>query len=1226
MNNIYKIVKNRILILDGAMGTMVQSYRLSESDFRGTIFQKHHTDLKGNNDILSLTKPEIIKEIHSKYLQAGADLISTNTFNATKISQADYSTEKHTYDINYQSAKIAREVADKYTKITPDKPRFVVGVLGPTNKTASMSPKVDDPSFRNITFDELVENYSESTEALMRGGPDLLMVETVFDTLNAKAAIYAIQEVFTKIKKIIPVMVSGTITDASGRTLSGQTLDAFYYSISHIPLFSVGLNCAFGAEQLRPYVEELSIICDSLVSFHPNAGLPNELGEYDESPQYMAKIVRDIAERGLVNIVGGCCGSTPKHIFEITKVIKNIKPRKIDKKNKYTFLSGLESTIIKNDSLFVNVGERTNVAGSAKFSRLIKEENYNEALSIAREQIEGGAQIIDINMDEAMLDSEKAMEIFLRLISSEPDIAKVPVMLDSSKWSVLEIGLKNIQGKGIVNSISLKEGEDVFINQAKLIKNYGAAAVVMAFDENGQADTYNRKMEIINRCYNLLTETVGFAPEDIIFDPNIFAVATGIEDHNNYAVDYINTCRAIKEKYPGCLISGGVSNLSFSFRGNNAIREAMHSVFLYHAIQAGMDMGIVNAGQLVIYDDIELELREAVEDVILNRRDDATDRLLVIAKNYKSGKFKEKAIQEWRNMPLTDRIKHALVEGITDFIEDDIEKLRQEFDDPVKVIEGPLMDGMNRVGDLFGTGKMFLPQVVKSARVMKQAVAYLEPFINAMQSNAVKIKAKSKIILATVKGDVHDIGKNIVSIILQCNNIDVIDLGVMVPAEKIIATAKAENAQIIGLSGLITPSLVEMEHVAAEMERQGLKIPLLIGGATTSKLHTSVKIVPNYSEIVVYVPDASRSVSVVSDLLSITNRGSFVNVLRVEQKEIVKKYSDRKKSADLLSIKDARKNKVKIVWNNYLPPAPMFTGVKVFDDYSIEELIEYIDWRPFFSTWELKGKYPTILNDSRVGEQAQKLYDDAQVLLKKISAEKLLQAKGVFGIFPTNSVGDDIEIYSDVSRENIVNKLYHLRQQVSKSEGKPNFCLTDFIMPKSSGKNDWIGTFAVTAGIGVKKLVQKYEKQHDDYSAIMVKALADRLVEAFAERLHQRVRKEFWGYATNESIPKEELVKEKYKGIRPAPGYPACPDHTEKQKIWDLLNVEKHTGITLTESYAMDPAASVSGWYFAHPQSQYFNVSKIAQDQVNDYAKRKEISISVVEKWLASNLDYKIGE
>jgi len=1226
MNNLYKIAKNRILILDGAMGTMVQSYMLSESDFRGTIFQKHFTDLKGNNDILSLTKPGVIKEIHSKYLQAGADLISTNTFNATQISQADYNTEKHTYDINYYSAKIAREVADKYTKKTPDKPRFVVGVLGPTNKTASMSPKVDDPSFRNVTFDELVENYSESTEALIKGGVDLLMIETVFDTLNAKAALFAIQEVSTKIKKIIPVMMSGTITDASGRTLSGQTLDAFYYSISHVPLFSVGLNCAFGAEQLRPHIKELSTICESLVSFHPNAGLPNELGEYDESPEYMAKIASDIAERGLVNIVGGCCGSTPVHISIIAKAVKNIKPRKIEKRGKYTFLSGLESTIIRKDSLFVNIGERTNVAGSAKFRRLIKEENYNEALSVAREQIEGGAQIIDINMDEAMLESEKAMEKFLRLISSEPHIAKVPVMIDSSKWSVLEIGLKNIQGKGIVNSISLKEGEDIFISQAKLIKNYGAAAVVMAFDEKGQADNLERKLEIIDRSYRLLTEKAGMSPENIIFDPNIFAVATGIIEHNNYAVDYINTCRAIKEKYPGCLISGGVSNLSFSFRGNNAIREAMHSVFLYHAIQAGMDMGIVNAGQLVIYDDIDLELREAVEDVILNRREDATDRLLIIANKFKNGKTKEKAIQEWRNMSLIDRIKHALVEGITEYIEDDIEKLRREFDDPVKVIEDPLMDGMNRVGDLFGAGKMFLPQVVKSARVMKQAVAYLEPFINAMQSDAVKTKAKSKIILATVKGDVHDIGKNIVSIILQCNNIDVIDLGVMVPAEKIIATAKSENAQLIGLSGLITPSLTEMENVAAEMERQGIKIPLLIGGATTSKLHTSVKIVPNYSEIVVYVPDASRSVSVVSDLLSETNHDSFVNALRVEQKEIVKKYSDRKKPIDLLSIKDARENKVKIDWENYSSPRPKFVGNRVFEDYSIEELIDYIDWTPFFSTWELKGKYPAILKDSRIGEQAQKLFDDAQILLKKISVDKLLQAKGVFGIFPANSIGDDIEVYSDKFNNNSLTKLNHLRQQVSKAEGKPNYCLSDFIIPKSVGRTDWIGAFTVTAGIGVKELVQKHEKQHDDYSAILIKSLADRLAEAFAERLHERLRKEFWGYVADENLSNDELAKEKYIGIRPAPGYPACSDHTEKQKIWDLLNVEKHTGITLTESYAMDPAASVSGWYFAHPQSQYFNVGKIAKDQVEDYAKRKGISVSEAKKWLAPNLDYKIGE
>lgn len=1213
MKNIYEIAKNRILILDGAMGTIVQSYRLSEADFRGKRFQRHPIDLKGNNDILSLTKPKIIEEIHSKYFQAGADLISTNTFNATRISQADYGTESNTEEINYEAAKIARKIADKFTEETPQKHRFVVGVLGPTNRTASISPDVNDPAARNVTFDELVEAYTEAAKALMDGGVDFLMVETVFDTLNAKAALFAVQSVFDKFRKKVPVMVSGTITDASGRTLSGQTLEAFYYSINHFPLFSVGLNCALGADQLRPYIEELSHISDSLVSFYPNAGLPNELGEYDESPKHMAKIVGDIAERGLVNIVGGCCGSTPEHIAAIAETVKNIRPRKLGAIKKYTCLSGLEPAVIRPESLFVNVGERTNVAGSAKFRRLIKEENYNEALSVARHQIEGGAQVIDINMDDAMLDSEKAMEKFLRLISAEPDIARVPIMLDSSNWAVLETGLKNMQGKGIVNSISLKEGEDIFIKHANLIKHYGAAVIVMALDEQGQADNYDRKMEIIERSYRLLTDKVGFSAEDIIFDPNIFAVATGIVEHNNYAVDYIQACRSIKEKFPGCLVSGGVSNLSFSFRGNNTIREAMHSVFLYHAIQAGMDMGIVNAGQLVVYDDIPNELREAVEDVILNRRGDATDRLLKLTNKYKSGKAAEKLVQEWRNKSVKIRIEHALIEGISEFINEDIEEIRQKFDDPVKIIEGPLMDGMNKVGDLFGAGKMFLPQVIKSARVMKQAVKYLEPFINESRLKSDKKNTKSKIVLATVKGDVHDIGKNIVSIILQCNNIEVIDLGVMVSAEKIIATAKEVNAQMIGLSGLITPSLAEMEYIAAEMERQDLKIPLLIGGATTSQLHTAVKIAPNYTKSVVYVPDASRSVSVVSDLLSTTRRKGFLDSLRKKQQEVRKNYAERKRPETLLSLADARKNKFYFDWKKYTAPVPKFIGIKVFEDYSIKELIKYIDWTPFFSTWELKGKYPGILNHPKFGKQAQILFDDAQILLKGISNKKLLQAKGIFGIFPANAIDDDIEVYNYEFKNNVLVRLHHLRQQVSKAEGKPNYCLSDFIAPKSTKKNDWIGVFAVTAGIGVKHLVQKYEKQNDDYSAIMVKALADRLAEAFAERLHQRVRKEFWGYELDEHLSMDDLIKEKYDGIRPAPGYPACPDHTEKQKIWDLLDVEKQTGITLTENYAMNPAASVSGWYFVHPEARYFSVGKVTDEQVADYAKRTGRE---VEKWI----------
>ena len=1220
MNNIKKILKDRILIMDGAMGTMIQSYNLEEVDFHGNLFVNHSVNLEGNNDLLSLTRPDVIEEIHSKYLEAGADIISTNTFNATSISQADYQTESYATQINYESAKIARRVADTFTKQTPNKPRFVIGVLGPTNRTASISPKVEDPSFRNITFDNLVEAYTESTRALINGGVDFLMVETIFDTLNAKATLFAIQSVFEEIGKEIPVMVSGTITDASGRTLSGQTLEAFYYSIKHFPLLSVGLNCALGAKQLYPYIEELSRLSNCYVSFHPNAGLPNELGAYDQFSDFMAKIVGDIANRGFVNIVGGCCGSTPEHIAAIAEAVKNTPSRKIFKNDNYTYLSGLEPTIIRPDSLFVNVGERTNVAGSIKFKRLIKEENYSEALSVARHQIEGGAQVIDINMDEAMLDSVSAMETFLRMIAAEPDIAKVPIMLDSSDWKVLETGLKNIQGKGIVNSISLKEGETEFIEHAKLCKKYGAAVIVMAFDENGQADTYKRKIEIIDRCHKILTEIVGFSAEDIIFDPNIFAVATGIEEHNNYAVDYLKACKYIKKNYPGCLVSGGVSNLSFSFRGNNTIREAMHSVFLYHAVQAGMDMGIVNAGQLVVLDDIPVELRNAVEDVILNRHADATERLLAIADKYKSDKVKEKSVKEWRSKNVEERVKFALVDGINEFIIEDIEELRHSFDDPVKIIEGPLMEGMNRVGDLFGSGKMFLPQVVKSARVMKQAVAYLEPYISASQTEAAK--AKPNIVLATVKGDVHDIGKNIVSIILQCNNIEVIDLGVMVTAEKIIATAKEENAQMIGLSGLITPSLAEMEYVAKEMERQGLTIPLLIGGATTSQLHTAVKISPNYGNVVIYVPDASRSVPVVSNLLNTEKLSNFIAELNRDQAEIRTKYADRKKPSKLLSLKEARERKLKIDWKEHTPPMPKIKEVKVFDNYSIDELRSYIDWTPFFATWEIRGKYPNILNDKVVGEQAQKLFDDAQEILQKLSTDKSLIAKAVFGIFSANSIGDDIEIYSDDSRNNVISKLCNLRQQVSKAEGKPNYCLTDFIAPKSSGKKDWIGAFAVTTGIGVNQLVEHYEAQNDDYSAIMIKAVADRLAEAFAERLHERVRKEFWGYSTDEKLSDDDLLREKYQGIRPAPGYPACPDHTEKQKIWDLLDVEKHTGITLTESFAMYPTASVSGWCFAHPQSQYFNMGKITQDQVDDYAKRKGISNFEAEKWLVANLGY----
>jgi len=1221
MESINKIAQQKILILDGAMGTMIQSFNLSEEDYRGSLFKNHKTNLKGNNDLLSITQPQIIQEIHEKYLKAGADIISTNTFNATSISQADYVTEDQAFKINLESAKIARDVADRFSNTTPDKPRFVVGVLGPTNKTASISPRVEDPSYRNITFDDLVKSYQEAAKGLVKGGIHFLMVETVFDTLNAKAALFGLKKLFEEEKINVPIMVSGTLTDASGRTLSGQTLRAFYNSVRHVDLLSIGLNCAFGAEQLRPYIEELSNISETLVTFHPNAGLPNELGEYDESPEHMASIVREVAERGYVNIAGGCCGSTPEHIKAIARAVEGLNPRKaINSSTGKTYLSGLEPLTIDRNSLFVNIGERTNVAGSAKFRRLIKEENYSEALNIARQQIEGGAQVIDINMDEAMLNSKKSMETFLRLIASEPDIARVPIMLDSSKWSVLETGLKNIQGKGIVNSISLKEGEEEFLQHAKFVKKYGAAVIVMAFDEHGQADTYDRKVEIIDRSFRLLMEKADFAPEDIIFDPNIFAVATGIEDHNNYAVDYIQACKYIKENLPGCLVSGGVSNLSFSFRGNNRIREAMHSVFLFHAVNAGMDMGIVNAGQLVVYDDIDSELKEAVEDVILNRRADATDRLLKIADQYKGIKKSDLIEQEWRSYSLNERIEYALVEGITEYIEIDVEELRKDIGDPVKIIEGPLMDGMNRVGDLFGSGKMFLPQVVKSARVMKKAVAYLEPYIQEYQAQSKVKKSKSKIVLATVKGDVHDIGKNIVSIILQCNNIDVIDLGVMVSAEEIIETAKSQKADMIGLSGLITPSLREMEVVASEMERQNMDIPILIGGATTSKLHTAVKIAPKYKEPVVYVTDASRSVPVVADLLNSTKRLDFIKVLKKEQSDVLKTYERRKIPSELIPLSKARNNKLKIDWNDSQIHEPNTKGIKIFQDVPLIEIRSYIDWTPFFSTWEMKGKYPNILKDKNIGKQAKELYENAQSLLDDIIKAKSLTAKAVIRIFPANSIDDDIELYLDESKRRPVFLLNNLRQQVQKSEGKANYCLSDFIAPKSTGLTDWIGAFAVTAGIGVKELVKDYEVKHDDYSAIMIKAIADRLAEALAEYMHEKVRKEIWGYS-NEDFSKEDLIQERYLGIRPAPGYPACPDHSEKAKLWQLLDVEKHTGIKITENFAMDPAASVSGWYFAHPQAQYFNVGKITQEQVEDYANRKGITTSELNKFVGSLTD-----
>ncbi|MDP6229857.1 MAG: methionine synthase [Candidatus Marinimicrobia bacterium] len=1177
MKKVKKIFNNRIMILDGAMGTMVQSYQLSEADFRGDRFKDHSCDVNGNNDLLCLSRPDVVGEIHKAYFDSGADIVETNTFNANAISQADYSMEDLAYEINLEASKIAKSVAKEYE----DKPRFVAGALGPTNRTASMSPDVNDPGFRNITFDELKNAYYDQAKGLLDGGVDLFLVETVFDTLNCKAALFAVRTLLEEHGVDIPILVSGTITDASGRTLSGQTVEAFWHSIRHANLSAVGLNCALGAEQIRPWLDELSTIADIPVFVYPNAGLPNEFGEYDESPESMAVIIKEFAESGLVNLVGGCCGTTPAHIKAITEAVEGIKPREIPEIDTLTKLSGLEPVTIRPESNFVNIGERTNVTGSAKFRRLISEDNYEEALSVARQQIENGAQIIDVNMDEGLLESEQAMETFLRLIASEPDIAKVPVMVDSSKWSVLEVGLKNLQGKGIVNSISMKEGEAKFIRQAKLIKKYGAAVIVMAFDEEGQADSYNRKVEICTKAYKILTEKVGFAAEDIIFDPNIFAVATGIEEHNEYAKDFINAAKTIKETLSGVHISGGVSNLSFSFRGNNGVREAMHSSFLYHAIQAGMDMGIVNAGQLTVYDDIAPDLKERVEDVLFNRREDGTERLVEIADEYRGVKKSEKKDLSWRKKSVEERLSHALVDGITDFVVEDTEEARQKYDRPIHVIEGPLMDGMNLVGDLFGAGKMFLPQVVKSARVMKKAVAHLLPFIEKEKDElGLTGKSNGKIVMATVKGDVHDIGKNIVGVVLGCNGYDIIDLGVMVPSDKILSTAKEKGADIIGLSGLITPSLDEMVHVASEMERLNLDIPLIIGGATTSRKHTAVKIEENYSGPTIHVIDASRAVGVVSKLLNEDEKDSFVAEIR---NDFAKIREARAKGSKLkrLNIETARSRKLQIDWDQYQVPTPNLQGVKVFDDYPLEELVDYIDWSPFFHAWELKGVYPNILTDIKYGDEAQKLYDDGQALLKRIVTEKLLTAKGVIGIHSAYAENESVVVDGF--------NFEFPRQTVDKGANKNNYCLSDFIAPK----DDFIGTFAVTTGHGIEALVKEFEDQQDDYNAIMAKVLADRLAEAFAERLHQRMRKEFWGYATDESMNNDSLIKEKYQGIRPAPGYPACPDHAEKDKIWKLLNVEENTGISLTESRAMYPAASVSGWYFSHPDSRYFSVSEI---------------------------------
>ncbi|MDH5190333.1 MAG: methionine synthase [Gammaproteobacteria bacterium] len=1212
-----QLLTQRILILDGAMGTMIQAYKLDEADYRGARFADWPSDVKGNNDLLCLIRPDIIKEIHCKYLDAGADIIETNTFNANHYGMADYGMEELVYEINVTAAKIAREACDE--KSSPDKPRLVAGVLGPMPVTASMSKDVNDPGARDVTFDDLRAAYTVSLKGLIDGGIDIILVETIFDTLNAKAALFVIDEYFETTGNKLPVMISGTITDASGRILTGQTPEAFYNSLHHIKPLSFGFNCALGAKELRPHVEDLASFSDCYLNVHPNAGLPNAFGGFDETPQMLAEEIGDWAKHGLVNIVGGCCGTTPEHIAAIANEVKQYKPRVPNPEDHITRLSGLEPCNITADSLFVNVGERTNVTGSARFKRLIIEEDYDTALDVARDQVDAGAQIIDINMDEGMLDGVAAMTRFLNLTTSEPDISRVPVMVDSSKWEIIEAGLKCIQGKGIVNSISLKEGEDKFIEHAQLCRRYGAAVIVMAFDEIGQADTRERKVEICTRAYKILTEQVGFPPEDIIFDPNIFAVATGIEEHNTYGVDFIEATREIKNTLPYAMVSGGVSNVSFSFRGNNPVREAIHSVFLYHAIAAGMDMGIVNAAQLAVYDDLPEELRECVEDVVLNRRPDATERLLDIADKYKGDGTAEakKEDQEWRSLPVAKRLEHAMVKGIDAFVVEDTEEARLNAERPIHVIEGPLMDGMNVVGELFGDGKMFLPQVVKSARVMKKAVAHLIPFIEAEKDG--KSEAAGKILMATVKGDVHDIGKNIVGVVLQCNNFEVIDLGVMVPANKILEEAKKHNVDVIGLSGLITPSLDEMVHIAKEMERLGYTMPLMLGGATTSKAHTAVKINPNYNHGTVWVKDASRAVGVAQNLIGENSRQGFIKELAAEYEKVRESYASRRTQTKWLTLKQARSNKVKIDWSKFKPVKPAFTGTRVFEDYSLEELVRYIDWTPFFHTWELKGSYPKILDDPEKGEEAKKLLADAQRLLKQIVDEKWLKASAVIGFFPANQINDD-DI--EVTGNNSTVTLHHLRQQTERPEGKPNRCLADFIAPKESGLEDYIGGFVVTAGIDIESHVKKFEQDHDDYHAIMLKALADRLAEAFAEHMHERVRKEFWGYANKETLSNDQLIREEYKGIRPAPGYPACPDHTEKPLLWQLLDAENNTGVILTESHAMYPAASVSGWYFANPESSYFGIGKINHDQVKDYAKRKSLSLKEMERWLAPSLGY----
>ncbi len=1217
-------MRERILVLDGAMGTMIQRHKLGEADFRGERFKDHPHDLKGNNDLLVLTRPDIIADIHRQYFAAGADLVETNTFNAQSISQADYKLEHLAYELNVAAARLARGVADEFEAKEPGRPRFVAGAVGPTNRTASISPDVNNPGARNVTFDQLVTAYTESIRGLVDGGADLLLIETIFDTLNAKAAIHAALSYFADTGRRLPVMISGTITDASGRTLTGQTPEAFWHSVMHAQPLSVGLNCALGAKDMRPHLEELSRSAGVFTSAYPNAGLPNAFGGYDETPAMMAQQIRDFAEAGFVNIVGGCCGTTPDHIRAFAEAVRGLPPRRPPVIAPTLRLSGLEAFEVRPGMNFINVGERTNVTGSRQFLKLIKEERYDQAVAVALQQVENGAQIIDVNMDEGMLDAAAAMQRYLNLIMSEPAISRVPVMIDSSKFAVIEAGLKCVQGKCVVNSISLKEGEEPFLRQARAVRRHGAAVVVMAFDEQGQADTLARRVDICARAYRILVEQAGFPPEDIIFDANVFPVGTGLPEHAAYGLDFIEAVRRIKAACPHVRTSGGISNLSFSFRGKERIREAMHAVFLYHAVQAGLDMGIVNAGQLASYDDVEPELRELVEDLILNRRADATERLLDYASRSdmtSAGKVDDPSKLEWRNLPVAKRLEHALIKGITEFIDQDTEEARQQFATPLEVIEGPLMAGMSAVGDLFGAGKMFLPQVVKSARVMKKSVAFLEPYFEEMkrQGNA---SVKGRILMATVKGDVHDIGKNIVGVVLQCNNYEVVDLGVMQSCEKILQTAREKQCNVIGLSGLITPSLDEMVHVASEMKREGFEVPLLIGGATTSKVHTAVKIAPQYPYPVVYVPDASRVVGVVSNLLSPERKDAYAGEVAADYEAVRETHHNRQGQAAFLFLADARAHAVQTDWAAYAPPVPSFLGVKALENYPLEKLVERIDWTPFFATWQLNGLYPEIFDDPQVGAEARKLFDDAQAMLRRMIDGRWVQANAVFGFWPANSAGDDVEVYTDETRVQVLHTFRFLRQQMKKNTDRANVCLADYLAPKDSGRADYLGLFAVTAGLGVDERAKQFEAEHDDYSAILLKALADRLAEAFAEHLHERVRREFWGYAQDEVLSNDEMILEKYRGIRPAPGYPACPDHREKGPLFDLLQAPEKAGIRLTESFAMTPGAAVSGFFLSHPQARYFGIGRIAKDQVEDYAVRTGRPLAETERWLAPVLGY----